>query len=320
MLVNSIIKMYPKSLLVFLFMTAFAFGQRGTEIGMISDNDLYFSSVNDKYYTNGFEFYYRYTNKKKKDNVNKKMTEFKIGQYIFVPYTRFAVEVSRNDRPFAGYLFAEAGRNLFYQNESVLKMNLQLGFVGPNAFGEETQHFFHKNFGYKRIYGWENQIRNAFAVQGNVFYSKKIFPHFNKKIDFHVLADVNFGTVLNGANAGILSRFSLKTLLPVYNSNLYGASANADSKVYKEEREFYFYVNPGVNYQLYDTTVQGSLFDDNSPVTRSIIPFRFTGEAGFKYRKNNWNLSYVFVYKGKEVRMPRNTGYFYGSITIGHML
>ncbi|MGK4566400.1 lipid A-modifier LpxR family protein [Flavobacterium sp. 3HN19-14] len=312
--------MQQKFLLVFLFIVTIAFGQRGAEAGVISDNDLYFSSVNDKYYTNGFEFYYRYTNKKKKENINKKMTEFKIGQYIYVPYTRFAVEPERNDRPFAGYLFIEAGQNIFYQNESVLKMNLQLGFVGPNAFGEETQHFFHKNFGYKRIYGWENQIRNAFAVQGNMFFSKEIFPNFNDKIDFHVQADVNFGTVWDGITTGILSRMSLKPLLPIYNSNLHGASTNADRKIYKDEREFYFYVNPGVNYQLYDTTVTGSLFSDNSPVTRSIIPFRLNLEAGFKYRKNNWNLSYVFIYKGKEVRMPRNTGYFYGSITIGHML
>jgi hypothetical protein len=32
-------------------------------------------------------------------------------------------------------------------------------------------------------------------------------------------------------------------------------------------------------------TTQGSLFNDNSAVTFDLIPIRFNGEVGFKYRK-----------------------------------
>jgi hypothetical protein len=50
------------------------------------------------------------------------------------------------------------------------------------------------------------------------------------------------------------------------------------------------------------------------------VPFRFQGEAGFKYRKNHWNASYSFLYRSKEVDNRANKSYFYGSIAIGYLL
>ena len=72
------------------------------------------SSVNDKYYTNGFELYYRYLNKNKNPKINKKITEFKLGQNIYNPQTINADDFFVNDRPFAGYLFGRVGVFNYY--------------------------------------------------------------------------------------------------------------------------------------------------------------------------------------------------------------
>jgi hypothetical protein len=46
---------------LFLMAATFVLGQGGTrEIGLITENDLYTSSKNDKYYTNGLEIFYRF--------------------------------------------------------------------------------------------------------------------------------------------------------------------------------------------------------------------------------------------------------------------
>lgn len=314
----------PKKLLLslLLFIPLIVSAQkRASEAGVILDNDLYTSTVNDKYYTNGIELFYRYLNKKTNDRVNKQITEFRIGQYIYNPQTIQADDISVNDRPFAGYLFGRIGIHTYYQDESALKLNFQAGYVGPNALGEEMQELFHNSFGYIGVHGWQHQVKNALALQLNAFYSKKISAAGeNDKIDLHAVAEVNAGTVNDGISVGLLSRISLKKLLPVYNSNLYNASLNADPQVYKQETEFYFYIAPYLNYQLYDATIQGSMFADNSPVTFAIMPFRFNGEAGFKYRKNNWNLSYVFVYRSKELKNEIVKSSFYGSIGVGYIL
>ncbi|MBC5839554.1 lipid A deacylase LpxR family protein [Flavobacterium muglaense] len=286
-----------------------------TEIGLVTDNDLYTSSKNDMYYTNGLEIFHRHLVKNTNDSIEKRTIEFKLGQYIYTPRFLDSKDESGIDRPFAGYLFGEVGSNVFYKNESVLKANLQLGYVGPNSFGRETQKSFHKLVGYKAVSGWEYQIKNALAVQTQFFYSKKIFQtKESTKIDFHFQSEANLGTIFTGVSTGFLTRIGLKKLVPVYNSNLHGASLGSVAT------EFYFYIAPSVNYQLYDATIQGSLFSSNSPVTFSLVPFRFNGEAGFKYRKNNLNLSYVFVYRGKELYSKTISGYFYGSIGLSYLL
>lgn len=296
------------------------FGQEKTvEIGFISDNDLYTSSKNDMYYTNGLEFFGRFLSKNSNEKINKKISEFRIGQYLYNPRYINKEAITVNNRPFAGYLFAEAGRNFFYQNESVLKIDFQLGYLGQNAFGKQMQEGFHKIIGYKKVYGWENQIHNALALQAHFLYSKKLFSNRNRDfVDFHFQSEANLGTIFTGFSTGFLSRIGFRKLLPVYDSNMYDASVSSEPKF--NTKEFYFYVMPGVNYQLYDATIQGSLFNTTSPVTFDVIPWRFNAEAGFKYRFNNFNMSYSFLYRGKELYSHDMAGSFYGSIRMGFLL
>lgn len=313
-----------KALFAFLILTVtLTFGQGKTkEIGFITDNDLYTSSKNDMYYTNGLEIFYRFLSKNDNEKINKKITEFRIGQYIYNPRFINEAAVDVNDRPFTAYLFAEAGRSFFFQSESVLKTDFQLGFMGPNALGEETQVGFHNLIGYKKVYGWENQLHNAFAVQAHLMYSKKLFPSgHNDFIDLHFQSEANLGTIFTGVSTGFLTRIGFKKLLSVYDSNLHDASvsANAQSGI----REFYFYAMPSVNYQFYDATIEGSMFNDTSPVTFDLVPLRFNAEFGFKYRHNNFNMSYSFIYRGRELEgdvNDTNTGYFFGSIRLGFLL
>lgn len=303
--------------------SAFSFAQgKKAELGFISDNDLYTSSKYDMYYTNGLELFYRFLSKNDNDKINKKITEFRVGQYIYNPRFINKEAVTINDRPFTGYLFAEAGRNFFYQNESVLKTDFQLGFMGPNAFGEEVQKSFHRLIGYKEVYGWENQLHNAFALQAHVMYSKKLFPtKHHDFVDFHFQSEANLGTIFAGVSTGVLARFGFKKLLPVYDSNLHDASVSFEPQY--NVREFYFYAMPIINYQFYDATIQGSMFSDSSPLTFDLEPLRFNAEAGLKYRHNNFNISYSFLYRGRELKDPdtnTNTGYFYGSIRLGFLV
>ena len=97
-----------KAFFAFLILSStLIFGQAKTkEIGLITDNDLYTSSKNDMYYTNGLEFFYRFLSKNNNEKINKKITEFRIGQYIYNPRFINEESVYENDRPFTAYLFA----------------------------------------------------------------------------------------------------------------------------------------------------------------------------------------------------------------------
>jgi len=129
------------------------------------------------------------------------------------------------------------------------------------------------------------------------------------------------GTIFTGVSTGFMARFGFKSLIPIYDSNMHDASISSEAQ--SNIREFYFYMAPSVNYQLYDATIEGSMFNDTSPITFDLVPLRFNGEAGLKYRYNNFNISYSFLYRGRELKgdvNDTNRGYFYGSIRMGFLL
>lgn len=309
-------------LIMALLCSVLMLGQKPAEIGLITDNDLYSSPINDQYYTAGLEIFYRYLGNSQNEKVAKKITEFRLGQYIYNPQSVRANEINVNDRPFAGYLFAEAGINTFYTDESIFKLTFQGGVVGPESGAEEVQRGLHQLVGYPTVRGWQYQITTTVAVQAAAFYSKKIFAErYKEKVDFHVQGEINLGTIWNTANIGAMSRISFKRpLQAMYNSSLHGAVLNHNKDAYKEQREFFLYINPMVQYMQYDATIQGSHFNTTSPVTFPLIPFRFNAEIGIKYRYNNWNYSYSVNYRGKELSNNVITGFYYGSIQLSYLL
>ena len=300
----------------------FSWAQKPAEIGLITDNDLYTSPVNDQYYTAGTVLFYRYLSDKSNEKLAKKIYDFRIGQYIYNPQSVRAEDINVNDRPFAGYLFGEFGINYYYTNESVLKLKIQGGVVGPEAGAEAVQRGLHKIIHYPTVRGWQYQITTTAAAQLDAYYSHKVLGNrFKEKVDFHLLGEVNVGTIWNSASIGGMMRISLKRpLQAMYNSSLHNAVLNKDKETYKEHRELFLYINPNLQYMQYDATIEGSHFNDTSPVTYRLIPFRFNAEVGVKYRYNNWNYSYSFNYRGKELSNNVITGFYYGSIQVSYML
>lgn len=302
----------------FLFSVVVSGQHTAVEIGVVTDNDLYTSSKNDQYYTNGLEIFYRYLSQKEKPQLLKKINEIRIGQYMYSPRFIYKDEEQMFDRPFAGYLFGEFASTNFYANQSVFKKHIQLGYVGPNSFADKIQSETHKLFDYTAFEEWDYQIKNTLGIQTYFMFSKPIFNALKSKtIDFRWQSEAKLGTIFTSLSTGFVGRIGIKKLVPFSDSNFYGASLNKANSLL--DNELYFYVLPTVNYQFYDATIQGSLFNDNSPVTFDIIPFRFNAETGLRYRRKNLNLSYAFVYRGKELKFYRNIGYFYGSISVSYI-
>ena len=108
------------------------------EFNFTTDNDLYISSVKDRYYTNGLNLKYSYTTRNIR-KLYKKIVEFQIGQQIFTPYKSTITNLNLHDRPFAGYLNVSIGIINVYKNKVILKNKIQFGIVGENAFGKELQ-------------------------------------------------------------------------------------------------------------------------------------------------------------------------------------
>ena len=123
------------------------------EISLISENDLYTSIIRDGYYTNGLFLTYRTIKNDITIDLPKKIYKFQLGQLMFTPSRSTLITASSQDRPFAGYLYANFGISRFYKSNNIFTTDLEVGAIGPNGMGEELQTFIHTIYNFPKPLG-----------------------------------------------------------------------------------------------------------------------------------------------------------------------
>ena len=272
------------------------------EFGFKTENDAYLATLNDRYYTNGLFIYYRRAINPEKfgEHIEKKTYEISVGQKIYTPYWGMVAKREDQDRPFAGYLYAGAAYSVFYKKESVLKTNIELGTVGPNSLAQDAQEFLHKTVGFYTPAGWDYQIKNEVTINLSTSYSKLIHRSSDNAVDFSGQGYANLGTTFNGLGASVL--FRAGKLNQLFNSAYHNAVIG-DSKTKKINNfEFFFYAKPQLNVVAYDATIQGSLFNNDSPVTFGVKPIVFEQQFGVNYSSNRFTADFNVIFKTKEVK------------------
>ncbi len=273
------------------------------EFGFKSDNDAYFFLKQDRYYTNGLFIYYRRAidQQQLKGNLEKVTYEIAAGQKIYNPISGYSPDPARQDRPFAAHLYAGLQTSLFYKNESLLKVDVNLGMVGPAALGQDAQQLLHEAVGFYEIDGWDYQIANNFAANATVQYAKLLLRSSDHVVDLTLDTYGNFGTTHNGVGVGLV--FRAGNFNQLFNSTSYNAVIEHHRKTEKlHQKEIYFYTKPQLNFVAYDATVQGSLFDNNSPITFDVKPFVFAQQLGFNYSTPRFTFDYSFIYQSRQIK------------------
>ena len=293
----------------------FSQNQHSKSIGFISDNDVYVSAIQDQYYSNGLTLQYQFLSNTTSEKLAKKMYTFQLGHYLYTPFRAFVPDVANQDRPFAGYLFADFGITKFYKNQQFLKIAYQLGILGPSAQGDELQKWYHRTFGLPAIAGWAYQIQDQLGANINITYLKNVGYTSNNQLDFNAFAEAKVGTIFNELTLGFVSRIGFKTLNPIFNSVLFNSNIG-NEKTDNPLKEVYFFIKPQLSYVAYNATIQGSLFNDNSPLTFDAKPIKASVQLGLKWASKRFNYGYAITYLSKAVANNRVTGHKYGTITM----
>lgn len=286
------------------------------EFGFTSDNDAYLFYGQDRYYTNGLFIYFRgATNAAALSDKLEKLTyELSAGQKMFNPRSGSIGIKSRQDRPFAGYLYAGGSVSWFFRNETVLKSGLELGTTGPNSLAEDAQKLLHKIAGFYTIDGWQYQIQNELSANATVQLTQLLHRSEQHKLDFSYNAYINAGTLFSGAGLGFVMRAGKINQL-FASSYTQSLIAHKPKTAAYNKHECYFYLKPQLNYVAYDGTMQGSMFNNNSPVTFNPKPWVFAQQLGFNYSTKRFTFDYNIIFKSREVKsaaLPHQ----YGSISM----
>ncbi|TKC56594.1 lipid A deacylase LpxR family protein [Pedobacter hiemivivus] len=286
------------------------------EFGFRSDNDSYLAQGSDRYYTNGLFIHYRRALDQQtlKEGLEKKTYEITAGQEIYNPYSGSAPDPARQDRPFAGYLYAGGALSWFHTNERILKVSAEIGATGPNSLAEDGQELLHNTVGFYELGGWEYQIKNAVTLNLSAQYTRLLHRSSNKATDFSFEGYANAGTTFSGAGAGIL--FRAGGLNQLFNSAYTNAVIGNNPKTKAlVKREVFFYAKPQLNFVAYDATIQGSMFNNNDPVTFGVKPIVFAQQVGFNYSSQRFTVDFGMIFKTKEVKSTAKA-HQYGSISM----
>lgn len=187
----------------------------------------------------------------------------------FTPFNIKSPSIQFGDRPFAAAIML---KSFAITTDSIHKTrlvsSLNLGIIGPGAFGKEMQVAIHEATGNTIPQGWQNQIKNDAVVNYELNYEKQLLS-YESLFSLQSNAALRLGTLYMNATVGFNSTFGI---------------INSPFSQQKTKKNFalYAYAQPLLTLVGYDATLQGGLLNRKSPYTiaNSSIE-RFTASANY---------------------------------------
>ena len=276
------------------------------------DNDYFMAA--DQNYTQGYNFEL-VTPYFKKNPINflfvkPKNNEFKYGVSVehigFTPNNIKSTEIQFDDRPFAASIML---KSFIITTDTIQKSrfvsSLNLGIIGPGAFGKEMQVAIHKATGNTIPGGWQNQIKNDLVINYELNYEKQILRYMNV-FSLNASSNAKIGTLYTNASLGLNA-----TLGIIHNPFTSWKQQN--------KFEIYFFAQALVSAIGYDATLQGGLFNLKSPYTiNSIERFTAQNHYGLIIQTKRMYFEYFQTLHTREYEIGKS--YKWGGIKIGFKL
>jgi lipid A 3-O-deacylase len=294
-------------------------GNYKNQIGFRTDNDGLLARGSDRYYTAGNFFNFRHA-LKLKDSVSlkNKVLGIELGQKIYTPQSAFISGPAYIDRPFAGYLYLGTSLNLLYKNESNLKLEAQLGVVGPNSFAEQVQYLIHSTFHFYKPGGWQYQVQSDYEINLSAQYN--FLAIRRRGFDISVNSYADLGTGLTGAGGGFTARFG--KFNPLFNSVTAGSSVSAYKSASSSKTEAFVYAKPYISFIAYDATIQGSLFSDAPGLNEyptDKVPVVLSEQFGGSLVTGHWLFDLSATYQTRTTpKMVHRPGHQWGSVNLAY--
>jgi len=249
-----------------------------------------------------------------------------LGQQIYTPEDLNRVTVDPNDRPYAAWLYG----GLAYHSRTRRQMNtleLNLGIVGPWAFGQEAQDFIHDLRGFDKFKGWDNQLKNELGIQivyehKNRFLKGQLSPLFQYDTILH--AGGSLGNVATYLNAGAEVRLGWNLPQDFGTSALRSGGDNSapglgDGRYQRGSRDnnlgVHAFVSVDGRWVLQDIFLDGNTFRSSHSVDKKA----WVGETavGVAALYKGWKLSFARIHRSKEFTLQED-GHSFGSLSLSY--
>ncbi len=224
------------------------------------DNDYFAAS--DENYTQGynFELVMPVLSKNPVNTILFKLnnSELRYGLSLehigFTPDNYDLPDIQFGDRPFAAAIMLKSF-NISSNLDHKIRMHssVNIGIIGPGAFGEEMQVEIHRATGNKTPRGWKQQIKNDVVLNYSIGIEKQVLG-IKDLVSVKAQSNLNIGTLFTNASVGA------NVMIGKFQNSFSSTNQNRKFQIYT----YFQSVFTGV---AYDATLQGGLINNDSPYT-----------------------------------------------------
>lgn len=280
------------------------------EITGITDNDDYTIRYTDRYYSNGlflkFSSALKDLNEKNPKSVKKLLT-IEAGQLMYNPYSHDKNYLNTMDRPFAGVLYVKPLITGITAKENVWQLGVQAGILGPSAFGQQVQTWWHNAFHILSLHGWETQLNNEAFINATGSYNYHLFKKQkdNPWLDAYASASASLGNNLTNASVGL--KFKIGAFEKAFQSVAWSSRIQKSKQLpaYRKNHEAYIYFEPQLTYQAYNAVLQGGLFKQDAAkgfFYTSLRPIVYQHSWGLLFAQNHWTVQFGYTFRTREAK------------------
>lgn len=249
---------------------------------------------------------------------------FSLGQQIYTPSDRDRATPAANDRPYAGWSYAEISFIAKNGHRADI-VSLQAGMIGPSSRAADTQRIVHEWLNDSVPAGWDAQLRDELGV--NFIYERRYrgYGHtLGRTLGLDVIphGGVSLGNVQTHLNLGATLRLGLN--LPsdfgvqLARGGAIGASPNDDHDPrVAADRDLSFFLFGGADGRAVARNIflDGNTWKERGPSVDK-RPFVADLQAGFGLSAGRWQLTGTYVRRTREFRTQPEATSDFGSITL----
>ncbi len=288
--------------LIVLFLSInFCYSQN--QINLDVDNDLYFDS-RDMYYSSGI--FVSFSSLKNTDD-KIFFNHFKIGQLIYTPSSRYEINPNLYDYPYSGYLFLELSKQKQISENSSLTYGGNLGITGDASLAKGMQNLYHDLVLDLPHLAWNSQMPQEFQINLVANYFKGFKIEDNVNITTKLYSKIGTYQIMTGVNFGLL----------IGDINWTGFS---DNLINNSKNKLSFYLGTHQEYYFHDYKLEGSLFNEDAPLTMTSNKYRNTIEVGLKKKFRNLQILTTFNSMSKDTEKQRTSRHPFLKISLSYQL
>ena len=288
--------------LIVLFIS-FNFCYSQNQINLDVDNDLYFDS-RDMYYSSGI--FVSFSSLKNTDD-KIFFNHFKIGQLIYTPSSRYEINPNLYDYPYSGYLFLELSKQKQISKNSSFTFGGNIGITGDASLAKGMQNLYHDLVLDLPHLAWNSQMPQEFQINllANFFKGFKIEDNIN--ITTKLYSKIGTYQIMTGINFGLL----------IGDLSWTGFS---DNLINNSKNKLSFYIGTHQEYYFHDYKLEGSLFNEDAPLTMTSNKYRNTIEVGLKKKFRNLQILTTFNSMSKDTEKQRTSRHPFLKISLSYQL